>query len=266
LIKGLSKITTTSRKVHPNIYMLDFRIVNVYMIGNANGWVLVDTGLENSASYIFKMSEIYFGKNTKPKAIILTHGHFDHVGSIKQLLERWNVPVYAHELEIPYLTGQKDYPKPDPTVDGGMVSELSPNFPHSAIDISDHLFTLPPKGVIFELPNWRYIHTPGHTEGHISLFNDLEQILIAGDAFSTLKQESMLSVLTKKEQISGPPAYLTTDWEKSYQSVKVLRDLKPKFALLSHGNPISGDELTSHLDLLVYHFRQIAMPMEGKYL
>jgi glyoxylase-like metal-dependent hydrolase (beta-lactamase superfamily II) len=41
---------------------------------------------------------------------VLTHGHFDHVGSVIELADYWNVPVYAHKLELPYLVGQMDYP------------------------------------------------------------------------------------------------------------------------------------------------------------
>lgn len=42
--------------------------------------------------------------------MILTHGHFDHVGSIEALLERWPVPMFAHPLEFPFLTGREAYP------------------------------------------------------------------------------------------------------------------------------------------------------------
>ena len=42
-----------------------------------------------------------YGKGSKPKAIILTHGHFDHVGALEALLDKWDVPVYAHELGHP---------------------------------------------------------------------------------------------------------------------------------------------------------------------
>jgi glyoxylase-like metal-dependent hydrolase (beta-lactamase superfamily II) len=38
-------------------------------------------------------------------AIIMTHGHFDHVGVLEDLAETWQAPVYAHELERPYLDG-----------------------------------------------------------------------------------------------------------------------------------------------------------------
>ena len=57
------------------------------------------------------------------------------------------------------------------------------------------------------MPGWKWIHTPGHTEGHISLFHEKDRVLIAADAFSTTKQESLLSVMTHAEQISGPPKF-----------------------------------------------------------
>ncbi|MDY0395290.1 MBL fold metallo-hydrolase [Virgibacillus halophilus] len=38
---------------------------------------------------------------------MLTHGHFDHVGGLVDLVKEWEVPVYAHSLEFPYLTGKK---------------------------------------------------------------------------------------------------------------------------------------------------------------
>src|SRR5579875_3750731 len=70
--------------------------VNVFAISGPTGWTLIDTGLYLSAGKIKHWAESHFGKGTKPEAIVLTHGHFDHVGAIKDLLHDWNVPVYAH--------------------------------------------------------------------------------------------------------------------------------------------------------------------------
>ncbi len=78
--------------------------VNVFAVSTPRGgWTLIDTGLYLSAGKIKHWAEEHFGKGTKPEAIILTHGHFDHVGAAKDLLKEWNVPVYAHPAEFPYL-------------------------------------------------------------------------------------------------------------------------------------------------------------------
>ena len=269
LLQRLSKMSTTSIEATPDILLLQFTIVTACIVGNpkeTKDWVLVDTGLENSADFIKASTEKLFGENAVPKAIILTHGHFDHIGSVIQLAEHWNVPVYAHPLELPYITGKKDYPTGDSTVDGGMVAELSPYFPHKSINLGHYAVALPKDGTVPGMPDWRWVHTPGHTPGHISLFRKRDGTLIVGDAFTTVKQESMLSVLSQKEQISGPPAYLTTDWDQAEKSIHTLAALKPSLAILSHGLPMKGEELTRHLEMLVHHFSEIAIPEHGRFV
>src|SRR5688572_18227886 len=101
--------------VAPGVWGIRDIFVNMYLvhIPSNNGWVLVDAGLRSSASKIRKLSEHLFWPDVSPKAIILTHAHFDHVGSLRQLAEEWDVPVYAHHLEEPFLTGTSSYPPPD---------------------------------------------------------------------------------------------------------------------------------------------------------
>lgn len=266
IVEGLSAMDTSSQEILPDILLMNFTIVNACLIGSADRYVLVDTGLENSADFILQCVKKKFGKNSRPEAIILTHGHFDHVGSVIKLSGLWDVPVYIHQLEIPYVTGKKDYPLGDPTVDEGMVAKMSPTFSHTSIDISFRAVALPNDGSVPGMPGWKWIHTPGHTEGHISLFREKDGVLIAADAFSTTKQESLLSVVTHSEQISGPPKYLTTDWKAAKNSVRILRDLKPSLAIASHGEPMEGEELTRHLEMLVNHFDEIAKPKQGRFV
>jgi glyoxylase-like metal-dependent hydrolase (beta-lactamase superfamily II) len=270
LVEAMSAIATTSYEIIPDILVMDFSIVNACLVQNSacrcTNWVLVDTGLESSSHYILECSKERFGEESLPQAIILTHGHFDHVGSVIRLSELWNVPVYIHELEMPYITGKKDYPVADPTVDEGLVAKLSPTFPHASIDISSHAKALPSDGSVPGMPGWRWIHTPGHTEGHVSLFRDEDRVLIVGDAFATTKQESLFSVLTHSEKISGPPKYLTTDWDLAENSVRILKDLRPSLIIPSHGKPMKGDELTEHLELLVNDFKKIAKPEQGRFV
>jgi glyoxylase-like metal-dependent hydrolase (beta-lactamase superfamily II) len=270
LVEFLSALTTTSQEVIPDILVLEFRVVTACLVGKPqekkSEWVLVDTGLENSGDFILESAEARFGKGSKPKAIILTHGHFDHVGSVIQLAEYWDSPIYAHSLELPYLTGKKDYPLADPTVGGGMVAEMSPSFPHTRIDLGHRIIALPQDGSVPGMPGWKWVPTPGHTEGHISLFRESDRVLLAADAFTTLKQESLWSVITQEEQISGPPAYLTTDWVESEKSVNRLKELKPSLVIPSHGQPMGGEELERHLEFLTNHFHEIAVPEQGRFI
>ena len=132
-------------------------------------------------------------------------GHFDHRGSLLELAEEWNVPVYCHHQERPYLTGKASYPPADPSVGGGVISLLSFTFPKGPINASGHLQELPENGFIKELSDWKWLHTPGHTPGHISLFREKDGVLLAGDAFVTNMQESVLAVISQKKSVCGPP-------------------------------------------------------------
>ena len=107
-----------------------------------------------------------------PEAIILTHGHFDHVGSLERLLQLWDVPVYAHTLELPYLTGRSSYPPPDPLVGGGAMAWSSKLYPRGPIDLDGRAQALPDDHTVPGLPGWRWIHTPGHSPGHVSLVRE----------------------------------------------------------------------------------------------
>lgn len=255
-------------EVLPDLYQYTVQIVNIAFIGKpgSNDFVLVDAGMPSSANRIITATEERFGKNSRPKAINLTHGHFDHVGAIIELINHWEVPVYAHPLELPYLTGQQSYPEPDPTVEGGMVAKMSPIFPNEPINLGNHVQALPSDGSVPHLPDFRWIHTPGHSPGHVSFFRESDRALIAGDAFVTVKQESLYKVLTQEKEISGPPRYLTTDWEAARESVKQLESLQPSAAITGHGLPMTGEELTKNLQKLVHEFDQIAIPDYGKFV
>ena len=251
-------------EVKEDIYVLNTQIVNVTLVGlpNHDDFVLVDAGMPKADDEIIEAVEKRFGEGSKPKAIILTHGHFDHVGALEALLEKWDIPVYAHELELPYLTGQRNYPEPNTKAAGGLVPDIARFFPNHGIDIGNKVHPLPADGTVPDMPGWEWIHTPGHTPGHISLFRKEDSFLIAGDAFVGVKQESLYKVLTQKQEISGPPAYFTTDWNAARESVRILNALKPQFAVTGHGLPLLEDYLTHKLDELAVHFDEIAKPDE----
>ncbi|MCP8615866.1 MBL fold metallo-hydrolase [Salirhabdus salicampi] len=257
-----------SLEIAPHVHYHTIQIVNICFVklDTPGDFVLIDAGMPDSAEHIITATEEKFGEGAKPSAIILTHGHFDHVGGIIELIKRWNVPVYAHEKELPYLTGKKHYPKPDGTVEGGLIAKMSPMFPNDPIDLGGHVQALPIDGTIPHMTGWRWIHTPGHSPGHVSFFRDSDQTLIAGDAFVTVRQDSLYKVLAQEIEINGPPRYLTTDWKEAWKSVKTLAELNPSVAVTGHGGPVSGEELSTGLDILVNEFDRLAIPDHGKYV
>ena len=254
--------------VAPNVWRMKDVFVNVFIIESQDqpSWVLVDTGLKSSYAKIKNMIAEVLEPGATPNAIILTHGHFDHRGALQQLATEWNVPVYCHHMEVPYLTGKASYPPPDPTVGGGMMASMAFVYPNSPINIEEHLRELPEDGKVPELPDWEWIHTPGHTPGHISLFREKDGVLVAGDAVVTTRQESVFSVMSQKKVLSGPPKYFTPDWGAAARSVRALSDLEPNVITSGHGCSMYGDEARKALHKMAREFWHLGMPESGRYV
>jgi glyoxylase-like metal-dependent hydrolase (beta-lactamase superfamily II) len=261
--------SVASQPVAPAITYLRTLMANVYFVGQDDSpdspWVLLDTGMPGYGRAIRQAAALRFGSRP-PAAIILTHGHVDHVGSLRDLLQTWKVPVYAHLLESPYLCGQARYPPPDPLIGGGVMSLLSPLFSRGPIDVSHALRSLAPGGGVPVLSGWEWIHTPGHSPGHISLFRPGDAVLLAGDAVVTTRQESLLDVMTQRREVSRPPAYYTIDWDSAEASVQRLAALQPSVLAAGHGQPMSGEEMRRQLHRLATHFREEARPTTGRYV
>lgn len=243
-------------------------MVNVFFVRLAgpdvgNRWVLVDAGLPISAHAIRSTAAKTFGEGAPPEAIILTHGHFDHTGVLKTLADEWDVPIYAHALEAPFLDGRAGYAPPDPWV-GGALALTSPLYPRGPIDVRDRLRLLPADGSVPHLDEWCWVHTPGHSPGHVSFFRDRDRTLIVGDAFVTTRQEYLTSVLAQTQAVFGPPRYFTHDWGAAEQSVKMLAALEPEVAATGHGTQMRGEPLREQLDALASDFSR-EVPTDGRY-
>ena len=251
--------------VAPGVAGLRILFVNVFAVATGEAeWTLIDAGLYFSGDRIRDWARNHFG-NAPPQAVVLTHGHFDHVGSLRDLADGWNAPVYVHPLEMDYVTGKAEYPPPDPLAGGGSMALLSPLFPRGPIDIGARAHALPHDGSVPNMPGWRWLHTPGHTRGHVSLFREEDRTLIVGDAFCTTKQESLFAALTQRPELHGPPAYYTPDWDASRSSVEQLAALRPNAIAPGHGLPIAGPHAADELQRLADDFDRIARPQRGKY-
>lgn len=102
-----------------------------------------------------------------PEAILLTHGHFDHMMAAPELKKEWGIPILAPEKELEILAdgeknlvmnyyGQSWSLTPDKTVKEGEVLELA-GF------------------------SWKVMETPGHTIGSCCYYIEKEDVLFSGD-------------------------------------------------------------------------------------
>ena len=249
--------------VAPGVGRLGILFVNVFALGEPGGpWLLVDAGLPGSAGVIRRAVARRFGAAARPEAILLTHGHFDHVGAARDLARKWDVPLYAHRLETPYLTGRSDYPPRDPTM-GGAMAQMSRLMPDHGYDFDDRVRELPADGTVPVLRDWRWLHTPGHTPGHVSLYREADRVLLAADAFATMNLDSWFAYLTRKRELSRPSPPFTFDWVTTHRSIAKLAALEPKVLAAGHGLAMEGDHIAAELRRFTESFTP---PRRGRYL
>ena len=235
-------------------------VSNAYLVGDAQSWVLVDSCAPGNAGLIKEAAEARFGVKAKPKAIVFTHGHFDHAGSAPELADLWKVKAYCHRMEFPFLTGKSSYPPLDTSAPGAF-SFLARFFPSSTVNLGSRLFEFNGDLAQFDLPGWTTLATPGHTPGHISFFRRDDGILLAGDALTTLDLKSLIGMLTKRQALGPPPAAATYNWPQTRESVQKLAALKPFLIAAGHGDPMPA--AASPLQLLAEHF---PAPEHGRYV
>ena len=108
-----------------------------------------------------------------PKAILLTHGHFDHIYAVDSLVRKYGIPVYASEKEAELLKT----PRMNCSAFYGREASV---IPENYIEDGD----------IFEIAGFKIkgIHTPGHTKGSMCFYIESEDVLFSGD---TLFKESV---------------------------------------------------------------------------
>lgn len=241
------------------------RFVNVYFVetGTPGEWVLIDTGLPGSKKAILAAADQLFYPGSHPEAILLTHGHLDHLGAARELADHWNVPIIAHPLEMPFITGQALYPPRDPTV-GGSLAFMSRFFPTQLPNLGERVQALDTaEPATPYLMNWRWLHVPGHAPGQLAFFREADRTLIGADAFATCHHDSVPAVLLGAPKISRAGTPFNYDWEASRQSVQTLAALEPKAVGCGHGPVIIGPEAAAGLHQLADNY---PVPAHGRYV
>jgi glyoxylase-like metal-dependent hydrolase (beta-lactamase superfamily II) len=104
------------------------------------------------------------------------------------------------------------------------------------------------------MPGWRWLPTPGHNPGHVSLWRETDRLLVAGDDFITTRQESAYAAVTQEPEMHGPPMYFTPDWVSARTSVQTLAALSPNVVVTGQGEAMHGPEMRAALQQFARKF------------
>jgi hydroxyacylglutathione hydrolase len=206
------------RQLAEDVYMLKGfppNAINVYLVGD----VLIDAATRQAEKRIFKQTA-----GRKIAAHALTHVHPDHQGCSHIVCERFGVPLWCGQEDVPAMESA-----------GGVVGAKAPALMKR---LQERWWVGPPHPVSRvlregdEVAGFTVLDTPGHTRGHISFWRESDRVLILGDVLNDMNLRTGIPGLNE------PPALFSTDPARNRASIRRVAALRPALACFGHGAPL----------------------------
>lgn len=228
---------TAPTQVADGVVRLGTNLVNWYLVEDGGRVTIVDCGAPAYYAQLDRGLALLDRNRGHIDAIVLTHGHDDHIGFAEQARTELGVPVYVHEADKELATTRKATGKNEKP----MTSYL--RFPH-AYKLITHLMSAggvpkPPQEVStfrdgdeLDVPGKpRVVHTPGHTAGHVVLFLESRGVLLMGDLLCTLNP------LTGKRGPQLLPQAFNRSSATMLDSLSTIEQLDAPTLAFGHGDP-----------------------------
>ena len=206
---------TTIKSGNTNCYILSRE--------NMDKYILVDAGTTQDRAFIenLKMS----GKLEKIGLIILTHGHYDHVGYASILQEKFKIPIAMHFGDIEKVShASMDFPPAKGFLSGTIRRLTMRNIQNATYHKFKPDIILDSQSKIVGFPDIKILHLPGHTQGSIGI--EFDGNLLAGAL--------VMNILFPSTTWFAENFYLVQDSIRSICDTSFLR-IYP-----GHGSPFSG--------------------------
>ncbi len=174
---------------------VNLSFVSAYLLIRGGEAAVVDLGTPGSGDAIGTALKAAGSGWGAVRHVILTHQHDDHAGGLADVAPQVNAVIYAGTADAPAITSAK---------------------PLKPVDDGDEVFGL------------RIVGTPGHTAGHVCVFDPSTGVLVAGDA------------LTNTGELTGAHPQYSADLTEAAKSVRKLATLAVKTILPGHGEPLTS--------------------------
>lgn len=127
---------------------------NCYIVGSEahNHVVIIDPGAEGS-----QLVQLLQDRQLEPQAILLTHGHSDHIGAVQALVDTYKIPVYIHKRDKEFLSNSE-------------LNLSAFNGLHFTVSCDDLREVKQGDQLVFDDIAFKVLETPGHTPGGICFY------------------------------------------------------------------------------------------------
>ncbi len=227
--------------VADGVHLIQHAHVNCWLIEDEDGLTLVDAGLPGVWVPLGEAIRALGHRPEDVRALVLTHAHFDHVGTARRLQDRLGLPVLVHRDDRrlaahPYRYAREHpaalypirHPRAIPIL-GAMVAAGAVRV--RGVKGTQELHS----GDVLEVPGRpRVVATPGHTAGHVSLHLPERDAVLTGDALVTL--DPYLG-RTGPRIVAGAA---TADSARALRSLDAIASTSARHVLPGHGDPWDG--------------------------
>ena len=215
-----------------HIYPVTLGFDDAYIVKD-QGTIMIDGGAPKKAKTFSKSLENLSIKPEEVQLIVLTHGHWDHIGSAKEIKDLTGAQIAMHHREKHWLESSLKPMPPGATTWGHIFTRIVKLFlplihiPATDVDVvlGDEELSLAEYGI-----QGKVIYTPGHSSGSISV------LLETGDAFVGDMAMNKFPL-----RLSPGLPIFAEDWEQLLESWRQLLDQGVKTIYPSHGGPFSAD-------------------------
>jgi len=228
---------TNPTQVSDGVVRLGTNLVNWYLVEDGGRVTIVDCGAPAYYAQLDRGLALLDRNRGHVDAIVLTHGHGDHIGFAEQARTELGVPVYVHEGDKEQTTTGK----PPGKNEKSMTSYL--RYPH-AYKLTAHLMSAGgvPKpvqdvttfrdGDELDVPGKpRVVHTPGHTAGHVVFLLESRGVLLLGDLLCSLNP------LTGGRGPQLMPQAFNVSTAAMLDSLSTIEELDAPTLAFGHGDP-----------------------------